>query len=181
MKFKVHSEVFVKMPNLCFGVVIAYGIDNSEDNDYINSLLLKSTAELSNELTSINGIMDLVSALSAKYVLPIEAHDMDALEDWLVVALSKPSDVIEALDAKALVYTDSMRIWARRCEGHINNWACITKESSNIIFTIMGFTFINKESVIDAMEELGYILTREYGCLVKTEIIDKDNYETEIY
>lgn len=39
MKFKVSEEVFEKLENVCFGVVVAKGIDNKIDIDKINNLL----------------------------------------------------------------------------------------------------------------------------------------------
>ena len=38
MKFKVYPEVFEKLPNVCFAVVAAYGIDNrGSTREYRNS------------------------------------------------------------------------------------------------------------------------------------------------
>ena len=31
MHFKVEQEIFEKLPNACFGVVVAKGIDNTKD------------------------------------------------------------------------------------------------------------------------------------------------------
>lgn len=45
MKFIVDKYVFNKLDNLCFGVVVAKGIDNSKDNIEINELL-KNIIEL---------------------------------------------------------------------------------------------------------------------------------------
>ena len=39
MKFKVSDEVFSKLEDVCFGVVVAKGIDNSGDIEEINNLL----------------------------------------------------------------------------------------------------------------------------------------------
>lgn len=45
MKFIVDRDVFNKLDNVCFGVVVAKGIDNSKDNIEINELL-KNIIEL---------------------------------------------------------------------------------------------------------------------------------------
>ncbi|GAA0071825.1 phenylalanine--tRNA ligase beta subunit-related protein [Clostridium sardiniense] len=45
MKFIVDRDVFNKLDNVCFGVVVAKGIDNSKDNIEINKLL-KNIIEL---------------------------------------------------------------------------------------------------------------------------------------
>ena len=39
MKFKVSDEVFSKLEDVCFGVVVAKGIDNSWNIEQINNLL----------------------------------------------------------------------------------------------------------------------------------------------
>ena len=39
MKFKVSDEVFSKLEDVCFGVVVAKGIDNSGNIEEINNLL----------------------------------------------------------------------------------------------------------------------------------------------
>lgn len=39
MKFSVHESVFDAMPNVCFGVVVARGVDNRQVNDAVSKLL----------------------------------------------------------------------------------------------------------------------------------------------
>ena len=36
MNFKVEQEIFEKLPNACFGVVVAKGIDNTKDLSLIH-------------------------------------------------------------------------------------------------------------------------------------------------
>jgi drug/metabolite transporter superfamily protein YnfA len=125
MKFRVYPEVFEKLPNVCFGVVVGYGIDNSADlpgreqllvsgvedarknlagqdiktvrqlipyrrplatlgfnpNKYPSSIeaMLKRVLK-GNDIPPINGVVDICNALSLEYLLPMGAHDMDALE-----------------------------------------------------------------------------------------------------
>ena len=38
MHFKVEQEIFEKLPNACFGVVVAKGIDNTKDYPQISIL-----------------------------------------------------------------------------------------------------------------------------------------------
>lgn len=44
MKFKVQNEVFEALPNACFGVVVAKGVNNRGENAAINALLAEKTA-----------------------------------------------------------------------------------------------------------------------------------------
>lgn len=39
MKFTVEKEIFEKMPTVCFGVVVAKGIDNRKTYPEINTML----------------------------------------------------------------------------------------------------------------------------------------------
>lgn len=51
MKFKVSEDVFEKLGNVCFGVVVAKGIDNSKSIDSINKLLDDSIAYVEDYFT----------------------------------------------------------------------------------------------------------------------------------
>ena len=42
MKFFVEKDIFDKLPETCFGVVVARGIDNSRDYPVIDQLLEES-------------------------------------------------------------------------------------------------------------------------------------------
>lgn len=50
MIFKVYDEVFEKLPDLCFGVVVAKDIDNSREMPEIFEYMKESMANLQNEL-----------------------------------------------------------------------------------------------------------------------------------
>src|SRR5665648_767688 len=71
-----------------------------------------------NILPSINPIVDLGNSLSLKYVLPMGAHDLDALADEIAVRFSVKGDLftplgtedIEILEKGELVYADTKRI-----------------------------------------------------------------------
>lgn len=45
MKFIVQDEVFKKLEGVCFGIVIARGIDNKKQIDAVNKLLLNNIYE----------------------------------------------------------------------------------------------------------------------------------------
>lgn len=42
MKFIIEEEVFKVLPNVCFGVIVAKGVDNHGTNDEILALLDES-------------------------------------------------------------------------------------------------------------------------------------------
>jgi len=54
MKFIVDLEVFAKLPDICFGVVIAKGLDNKSRINLISELLTKNISETKNQLTGLN-------------------------------------------------------------------------------------------------------------------------------
>jgi DNA/RNA-binding domain of Phe-tRNA-synthetase-like protein len=54
MKFMVCPELFERVPGVCFGVVVAYGIDNSGDNDEITELLKNEMAAIRVRLNGCN-------------------------------------------------------------------------------------------------------------------------------
>ncbi|WP_432667024.1 phenylalanine--tRNA ligase beta subunit-related protein [Wukongibacter baidiensis] len=233
MKFKVYPELFEKMPDACFGVVVGYGIDNKIKNSEIEEMLgdeMKSLRERlegqnlkeyeyivpyrdafrglginpnkfmssieamakrivkGSNLPAINPVVDLVNALSLKYVLPMGAHDIDALEDEIAVRFSVEgdtfiplgSDEMENVEAGELVYADSKRIRTRRWIWRQSNRGRITDDSKNIFFPIDGFSSKNKENVLAAMELLANTLEQQFNCTTKKLFVDKDNNEVEI-
>src|SRR5665648_134130 len=107
-----------------------------------------------NILPSINPIVDLGNSLSLKYVLPMGAHDLDALADEIAVRFSVKGDLftplgtedIEILEKGELVYADTKRIRTRRWIWRQSNVGCITENSKNIFFPIDGFALRNKDA-----------------------------------
>ncbi|WDV45035.1 phenylalanine--tRNA ligase beta subunit-related protein [Clostridiaceae bacterium M8S5] len=233
MKFKVSEELFDKIPDLCFGAVVGYGIDNKVKNTDIKEMLNKEMQVLrdrleglnikefeyivpyrdtfkelginpnkymssieamskrvakGNDLPSINPIVDLVNAISLKYVLPMGAHDIDALEDEIAVRFSHEGDAfvplgsekIENVEPGELVYADSKRIRTRRWIWRQSNRGRITEESKNIFFPIDGFISVNKENVLEAMDLLSNLLEKHFNCTTKKFFIDKDNNEVQL-
>lgn len=39
MKFVVEREIFDQLPNLCFGIVVVRGVDNSKEYPFIDDFL----------------------------------------------------------------------------------------------------------------------------------------------
>ena len=101
-------------------------------------------ASKGNMLPSINPIVDLVNALSLKYILPMGAHDIDFLEGEIAVRFSKEGDIFtplgeentEILQSDELVYADINRIRTRRWIWRQSNIGRIDEKSTNILFPI---------------------------------------------
>ncbi|MCJ7790075.1 MAG: hypothetical protein MUP69_07835, partial [Candidatus Atribacteria bacterium] len=189
MRFKVYEEVFEKLPDLCFGVVVGNQINNQQNIPEIYDLMKNEMSQVENNLKginlkeyqgiipyrdafnklnlnpnkfmssveamvkrvskgnvlpSINPVVDLGNSISLKYILPMGAHDMDALEGEIAVRFSKKGDaftslgeeVVEVLDSGELVYADSKRIRTRRWIWRQSNIGKIDENSKNIFFPI---------------------------------------------
>ena len=232
MKFKVYDEVFKKLPDLYFGVVVGNQINNQQNIPEIYDLMKNEMSKLENNLTgvnlkeyqgiipyreafnklnlnpnkfmssveamvkrvskgnvlpSINPVVDLVNSISLKYILPMGAHDLDALVGEIALRFSRKGDaftplgeeVVEVLDSGELVYADSKRIRTRRWIWRQSNIGKIDENSKNIFFPIDGF-HANKERVMKAAEELEILLKKYFNCQTKKDFIDINHQEMEI-
>ena len=232
MRFKVYDEVFEKLPDLYFGVVVGYHINNNQNipeiyalmknemsnvennlkginlkeyqgiipyRDAFNQLNLNPNKFMSsveamvkrvskgNVLPSINPVVDLVNRISLKYILPMGAHDLDALAGEIAIRFSRKGDafiplgeeLVEVLEGGELVYADSKRIRTRRWIWRQSNIGKIDENSKNIFFPIDGF-HTNKERVVQAAEELEILLKKYFNCDTKKGFIDINHQEMEI-
>ena len=233
MKFKVYPEVFERLPNVCFAVVAAYGIDNRGENKQIQELLMHSIEKMREEiggtdikknryiipyrqafselgfnpnkylssieamakrvakggdLPSINPVVDLVNAVSLQYLLPMGAHDMDALEGEIAVRFAVPGDTFiplgetgeEAVEPGELVYADAKRIRTRRWIWRQSDRGKITAESRNIFFPIDGFRGENCNRMLEARNRLALLLTEHFGCRVEKYFLKDDCSEVDL-
>jgi DNA/RNA-binding domain of Phe-tRNA-synthetase-like protein len=232
MRFKVYDEVFEKLPDLYFGVVVGNQINNQKHIPEIYDLMKNEMSKVENNLKgvnlkeyqgiipyrnafnqlnlnpnkfmssieamvkrvskgnvlpSINPVVDLVNSISLKYILPMGAHDLDALEGEIAIRFSRKGDaftplgeeLVEVLDNGELVYADSKRIRTRRWIWRQSNIGKIDENSKNIFFPIDGFQ-INKERVMKAAEELEILLKRYFNCQTKKGFTDINHPEMEI-
>jgi DNA/RNA-binding domain of Phe-tRNA-synthetase-like protein len=233
MKFRVYPEVFEKLPNVCFGVVVGYGIDNSVDLPGREQLLddaveaarrnlegqdIKTIRQLipyrqafgvlgfnpnkhpssieamlkrvlkGNDIPPINGVVDICNALSLEYLLPMGAHDMDALEGDLEVRFATGEETFiplgtadeEKADRGELVYADQRSIRTRRWIWRQSDRGKITTESRNIFFPIDGFRGDNCDRILEARNRLAAMLQKFYGCRVEKFFVDSRNKEIEL-
>jgi len=232
MKFKIYDEVFEKLPDLYFGVVVGNQMNNQQNIPEIYDLMKNEMNQVKNNLTginlkeyqgilpyrdafnklnlnpnkfmssveamvkrvskgnilpSINPVVDLVNRISLKYILPMGAHDLDALEGEIALRFSRKGDaftplgeeLVEVLDSGELVYADSKRIRTRRWIWRQSNIGKIDENSKNIFLPIDGF-HTNKERVIKAVEELEILLKKYFNCKTKKGFIDINHQEMEI-
>lgn len=220
MKFIVYPEVFEGLPNVCFAVVAAYGIDNRVWEQEAKELLRTSMEKIREEigdtdiktnrkivpyrmafsklgynpnkymssieamvkrvakggvLPSINPVVDLANAVSMEYMLPMGAHDMDALEGDIAVRFAVPGDTFvplggtgeETVDPGELVYADDKRIRTRRWIWRQSDRGKVTGDSCNVFFPIDGFIGENCSRMLEARNRLAVLLSEYFGCRVE--------------
>ena len=136
----------------------------------------------------INPVVDLGNAISLKYTLPLGAHDLGDAGDDIQVRLSRPGDTFlpfgsteeEAPDAGEVVYAVGSQVRTRRWTWRQSEHGKIEAGSSSIFFPIDGFSNFNKETVMEARDELSRWIARLFSCQVWTGFVDRDHPEMEL-
>jgi DNA/RNA-binding domain of Phe-tRNA-synthetase-like protein len=224
----VEPEVFEVLPDVCFGVVTARGVDNSAPVDGIRRLLESNVEFLRTRFSSakvkeaeellpyreamrrvginpnkfpssiealagriakggsppfINNAVALANAVSLQYLLPMGAHDVQALEDDMTVRFSAPGDVFvpfgtdreERLDRGELVYAVGLRVKTRRWIWRQSEVGKVTDRSAHVFFPIDGFKRLNLDRISAASDDLASRLQEHLACEVRTGLVDRKN------
>lgn len=137
-------------------------------------------------LPSINKTVDLINALSLKYLLPMGAHDLDRMEGDLEVRFSRQGDIFtpfgledpEELAEGEIVYADGLEVRTRRWIWRQGNRAKVTEESKTVFFPIDGFTDVSMD-IMRAREELAGTLEKLHGAKVQSFFLDATNLSAE--
>lgn len=226
MNFVVEKEIFERLPNVFFGVVMAKGINNKGNYPQIDKLLndnieiaakyfegkkvkeekdilpyreafkmlninpnkyLCSIEALFTRIAKgkgmphINPVVDLVNALSLKYTLPMGAHDLSDESEDICIRLANEKDTfipfgsetVESVEPNEVVYAVGKTIRTRRWTWRQSERGKITSESKNIFFPIDGFTDINKNNVLAAVNELNDLVKQIWKCETIVGIVDR--------
>jgi DNA/RNA-binding domain of Phe-tRNA-synthetase-like protein len=227
-KFVVAQEVFDLFPTVCFGVVVAEGVDNQGESQEITGLLQVQAKALNAELAGtdarqhphvlvwreafqklglnpnkfpssiealakrtakkpelpvINKVVDLVNALSLKYILPMGAHDLDILPGDIEVRPAKRDDVFipfgatdpEAVDEGELVYATGNQVRTRKWVWRQGEKAKVLPTSTHLFFPIDAFYGVTDQAARAARSELATLLERFCGARTQEFWVDKDN------
>ncbi|MCL6638992.1 MAG: hypothetical protein K6T80_04825 [Firmicutes bacterium] len=134
-------------------------------------------------LPDINGVVNLVNAISLKYSLPMGAHDLDSVRGDLTVRFSRPGDqftpfgqsVPETVEEGELVYADGREVRTRRWIWRQSDRGKVTEESRNIFFPIDGFVNHNRAAVLKARDELAGLLELVFQGETATFYLDGSN------
>lgn len=135
-------------------------------------------------LPDINGVVNLVNALSLRHILPMGAHDLDSQCGDLGVRFTQKEEPFvpfggprEMVPPGELVYADEREVRTRRWIWRQSERGKVTPESRNIIFPIDGFTDCNREAVFRARDELASLLTQFYSCQVEVYYLDREHLD----
>lgn len=139
------------------------------------------------ELPDINDVVNLVNAVSLKYVLPMGAHDIDSIQGDIMVRYSREGELFtpfgqtepEAVPAGELVYADDREIRTRRWVWRQNDRGKVTPACRNVFFPIDGFSNCNREAVIKAREDLSGQIRRFFGIEPRQYWLDSNNREID--
>jgi DNA/RNA-binding domain of Phe-tRNA-synthetase-like protein len=139
-------------------------------------------------LPDINPAVNLVNAISLKYVLPMGAQDLDTTDGNIEVRFSKVGDKFtpfgenepELLEAGELVYAAGNSIKTRKWIWRQSDLGKVTNASKNIFFPIDGFADYNKNVVLAAREDLSATLKELLGSTVTSYYLDRNTLSIEI-
>lgn len=242
MRFIVHDEVWQRLDDACFGVVVARGVDNSVRLPGVDSLLEErinlarqqfngvdvrehaevvlyrqaftrlgfnpnkfqcSVEALLRRVTKggafprVNSLVDLVNAVSLKYIVPIGAHDLTDPRECsgeqpltggdIEVRFSRHGDIFipfgadraELLEPGELVYVRGSQVRTRRWIWRQSEVGKICEACTDAFFPLDGFR-ANKSVVLAARDELAMMLVEMFGCAVLTDFVDRDHPAAEL-
>ncbi len=232
MRFIVDDEVWLRLDDACFGIVVAGSLDNNSRLPSVDDLLderinqarqqfagvnLKEHAQVvlyrqaftrlgfnpnkfqcpveallrrvarGGTLTRVNSVVDLVNAVSLKYIVPIGAHDLTASPEDIEVRFSRRGDSfiplgtgrMEQLEPGELIYARGSQVQTRRWIWRQSNVGKIGKTSTEAFFPLDGFR-ANQSVVLAARDELALMLVEMFGCIVHTYFVDRDHPALEL-
>lgn len=113
MKFKVSKEVFEKFENVCFGVIVAKGINNTVESNQIIQLLNKSIQECENKFkdTKIKELDEILYYRDAFNKLGINPNKFMSSIEAMLTRVSKGkglpniSPIVDLGNSVSLIHT----------------------------------------------------------------------------
>lgn len=135
------------------------------------------------KLPRINSVVDLYNGISAKYLLPMAAYNMDKIVGDMELRYSKKGEQFSPLGLKQgektkngeVIYVDEQKVICRRW----NNMDCdqtkITPDSTNIIFFMDGAPIVSEDSIQKALDDLSSCAQDIFGVVGKEIIISPES------
>ncbi|MBQ6059256.1 MAG: hypothetical protein IJL39_04280 [Clostridia bacterium] len=130
---------------------------------------LASRIEKGKGMPHINPIVDLGNAISLKYLLPLGAHPLQALDEE--VRFAREGDIFrpfgaeqdEQPDVGELIYANGNIVGTRRWIWRQSDISKIERDTTDVFFPIDGFTFLSSQ-VEAALDELSELCEKFFGC-----------------
>ena len=142
---------------------------------------LAARIEKGKGMPHINPAVDLGNAISLKYLLPMGAHPLSALDEE--VRFAREGDVFRAIgateeeppDAGELIYANGNIVGTRRWIWRQSEQSKVDPDTRDIFFPIDGFTFL-RDKVDTAVAELAERCVEFFGVApVATGVVHKEH------
>ena len=135
------------------------------------------------DVPHINPLVNLNTAISLKYTLPMGTHNLGLSNSDIELRFSQPEDTFipmgsdekEQLAENELVYVVDHNVRTRRWAWRQSKEGMIDKNTEYVFFPIDGFKGFNDDKVNEAIKELSTVLKDNFNCEVSTGFVDKEN------
>ncbi len=141
------------------------------------------------ELPALSPAVDLVNAVSLRYMLPVGAHDADRLSGDLQVRRAMGGETFhpigggeaETVEPGEIVYADDAEVRTRRWVWRQGDGARVTAESRTIFFPIDGWLGLNETDAREAARELARLLQEHLGARTALAFVDREHPEVVVF
>jgi len=141
------------------------------------------------ELPALLPAVDLVNAVSLRYMLPVGAHDADRLSGDLQVRRTMGGETFhpigggeaETVEPGEIVYADDAEVRTRRWVWRQGDGARVTAESRTILFPIDGWLGLNETDAREAARELARLLQEHLGARTALAFVDREHPEVVVF
>ncbi len=141
------------------------------------------------ELPTLSPAVDLVNAVSLRYMLPVGAHDADRLSGDLWVRQAMGGETFhpigggeaETVEPGEVVYADEAEVRTRRWVWRQGDGARVTAESRTIFFPIDGWLGLNETDTQEAARELARLLQEHLGARTELSFADREHPEVTVF
>jgi len=141
---------------------------------------LASRVAKGSPLPDINPLVNLINAVSLKYLLPMGAHDLAGV-DTIALRPAVAGDVFRPFGCPAteevppgeLVYAVGAEVRTRRWIWRQSEQGKVTEGTNRVFVPIDGFAAVNGTAVAKACSELASLLSGWFGARVETFWLDR--------
>lgn len=154
------------------------GIDPEEYISSIEHLVKQASGR--GGIPMVNPINDLITAVSLKYIVPMEAYDVDALGERLELRFAEEDDIFnpfggkeeETVEPGELVYASGKEVKMRKWIWRRSDVGKVREETKRLFISIDGFEGVNRDKVIAARDEIAAYLSDSFQATVATAYLN---------